>query len=137
MTAPFDYETADKNASAMDSKLREADEYCAEIWADPALGPLMRLYAMFTHFPNDALGRSLTDTQVADYRAYTYARMARLHARRDGCECMEIDGMDDILSELDSIADQETMSAIKSGESDANRQYLALKEKGIADPMSH
>ncbi len=121
----------------MDSQLRQADDYCQEIWEDPAVGPLLRLYAMFTHFPADAPGGPLSDKQIADYRAYTYARLARLHARRDGCECMEIDGMDDLMSELDSIADQETHAAIRSGETDANRQYLALKKKGQSSKLSH
>ncbi len=137
MTAPFDYKTAEKKAAAMDSQLRQADDYSEEIWDDPVLGSLLRVYAMFTHFPADAPGGPLSDKQVADYRAYTYARMARLHARRDGCECMEIDGMDDIMSELDSIADQETLAAIKSAEADANRQYLALKKRGQSNPFSH
>lgn len=137
MTAPFNFKRVNAIAEAMDSQLRVAEEYSTEVWEDPELGPLLRIYALFTHSPSEAFDEPASAKQIADCRAYTYARMARLHVKRDGCECMEIDGMDDLMSELDSIADQETGKAIAAGESDANKQFAALKKKGNANPMEH
>jgi len=137
MAAPFDCKEADRRAAAMDSQLRAADDYRDDFWNDPALGPLLRIYAMFTHFPAEAFDDPASEKTIADCRAYTYARMARLHAKRDGCDCMEIDGMDDLMSELDSIADTDTIAALKAGEADAGKQFSKLKKSGQADPVNH
>ncbi len=121
----------------MDSQLRAAEDYRDDFWNDPSLGPLLQVYALFTHFPEAAFDDPGEPKKIADCRVYTYARMARLHAKRDGCECMELDGMDDLMTELDSIADMETVKAMKAGESDANKQLSKLKKTGQAMPMKH
>ena len=133
MAAPFDLTDLSARADAMASRLRAAEEYRDDMWADDAIGPLLRVYAMLTHFPEEALAGS--EETIAECRVYAYAWMARLHSKRDGCDCMEVDGMDDLLSELDAVAGPGVAAAIKSANADANRQFAKLKKAGNIKPL--
>ena len=137
MAAPFDYRDVSRRADAIGKKLRKAEDYRDDFWEDASLGPILKVYAILTHFPEEAFDSEVSEKQIADGRLYTFARLARLHRKRDGCDCIEIDGMDDLLSELDEVADQDSMKAIQAGEKDASRQYSDLKKKGQADPVEH
>lgn len=137
MSAPFDLVDVTGRAESMADRLRSEEDYRDDFWSDEVIGPLLKAYALLTHFPDDAFAERHTDEQIASYRAYAYARMARMHAKRDGCDCMEVDGFDELMTELDAFGGKEILDAIKAGNSDANRQFAKLKKNGNIDPIDH
>ena len=137
MPAPFKFSAMSKTAEELADKLLTCDEFCEDVWADEILGPILRVYVLITYMPEAAFSKEPTDEYRAECRFYAYARMARIHAKRDGCECMEIDGMDDLWTEYDSLVDADLIGALKAAHADAQRQLTKLKKSGDSSRMKH
>ena len=137
MAAPFNFKELSRRAEAMTDELRSSDDYREDFWTDSVIGPWLRVYVLLTHFPDEAFFESYTEEQLAESRVYAYARIARLHARRDGCECMEVDGLDDLMTEYDLLEGADIVGALKAGNADANKQFAKLKKSGEVEALDH
>ena len=137
MASPFDFREMSSRAEAMAARLRSAEEFRDDLWADAALGPLLRIYALLTYFSDEAFSEPCSAERLAECRLYAYARMARLHAKRDGCDCMEVDGLDELMTEFDQLEGADIMGALQAGNADANRQFAKLKKSGNAEALEH
>lgn len=137
MAVPFKLVDIVARANEYESEILSEAEYSQEIWNDEILGPWLKAYALLTHFPEQAFDEPEPVERIAAYRTYAFSRLARLHVKRDGCDCMEVDGMVDLLTELDDIAGPEVVDAIKAGEGDANREIAKLKKAGKSKPIQH
>ena len=57
---PFDLTDFSQRAERIADQLRKTDSYRDDIWNDRHLGPLVRVYALLTHRPEDAFEEAVT-----------------------------------------------------------------------------
>lgn len=79
MSAPFDYSEVSRRAESLNDELRKTDSNRDDTWSDPVLGPLVRVYALLTHRPNEASEKLVTSEYTAECRTYAFVLLACIY----------------------------------------------------------
>ena len=66
MAAPFDFREVSSRVEKVAARLRSADDYREDSWSDSVLGPLLRVYVMLTHFPDEAFPEPSSAEDLAE-----------------------------------------------------------------------
>jgi len=118
MAAPFDFADISARAERLSDKLMAEDDYGSDGWQDPTLGPLIRVYALLTHFPSEAFDEPVTREYLAECRTYAALFLAAIYDGLVGAKTFD-DMFIDLLTNYDSLVDAKLVEAMESAKEDA------------------
>lgn len=130
MAALFDYSAVSRRAEDLSDELRDTDSYRDDPWSDPVLGPLVRVYALLTHRPEDAFAEPVSPESLAEYRTYAYVLLASVYDGLVGAATAD-DGFIDLVTEYDSLEGADLIGVMETAKSDARERVNELKESGV------
>ncbi|QDU11061.1 hypothetical protein [Gimesia aquarii] len=104
MTAPYDLPELSKIAESQSEALVKTDNYAESSWTHPTMGPLLHVYALLTHRPQDALGENPSPERIAECRVYAYVFLSAVHNKLSGHDPEPFnDGFVDLMTEYDPL----------------------------------
>ncbi len=130
MSAPFDYSDVSRRAERLDGELRTTGSYRDDTWCDPVLGPLVRVYALLTHRPNEAFDEPVTPEYLAECRTYAYVLLASIYDGLVGAATAD-DGFIDLATEYDALVSADLIAAMETAKADAKTRLAQFKASGV------
>lgn len=137
MTAPYDLPELSNIAESQSESLLATDDYVKSSWNHPTMGPLLRVYAMLTHRPQDALGESSAPERIAECRVYAYVFLSAVHNKLIGHEPEPFnDGFVDLMTEYDRLTDIDFVSVHDTAIEDAiaYADQIPSKDRTVRKP---
>ena len=130
MSAPFNHSDVSRRAECLDHELRKSDSYRDDTWRNPVLGPLVRVYALLTHRPDDAFDEPITPEYLAECRTYAYVLSASVYDGLVGAATVD-DGFIDLATEYDALSGADLIAAMESAKADAKQRLAGLQKSDL------